>query len=71
MCRFTDTRPLGSLSAGKPVHATVGLLEYKGLNILFDAGGGEFIAAQGGLPAQLEVLGLAPSDIDHILISHL
>lgn len=53
-----------------PFEANVVLLEYRGLNILLDGGGGGFIPDQGTLPAQLAVLGLAPEDIDHILITH-
>lgn len=63
-------RTFGAPEDPLPLRATVGLLEYKGLKVLVDAGGGGFIEEQGLLPAQLEVLGLEPSDIDHILITH-
>ena len=56
--------------APTPFEANALLVEYKGLNILIDGGGGGYVADQGTLPAQLEKLGLGVEDIDHVLITH-
>lgn len=71
MCRYTHVTTLPDSPDGLvPIEANVALLEYKGLNILLDGGGGDFIPEQGTLPAQLAVLGLGVEDIDHVLITH-
>lgn len=70
-CRYTDIIDFpANPDDPVPFEANVALLEYKGLNILLDGGGGGFIPDQGTLPAQLAVLGLGVEDIDHILITH-
>ena len=70
-CRYTDVRTFSANPDDPtPFEGNPLLMEYNGLNILIDGGGGGYIPDQGILPAQLEAIGLGVEDIDHILISH-
>jgi hypothetical protein len=45
-------------------------MQYRGMKILLDAGGGPLVKTQGLMPEQLRTIGVDVSEIDHVLITH-